>query len=212
MIYDISVPIYPGMVVWEDEEPVKLEPLSRLEDGGLAAVSRFSCGTHTGTHVDPPRHFIEGGAGVDEMPLDAMVGPCVVRRFNERFEITALHLEEAGIPDGTERLLLATPGAELWDLPEFRMEYTGLAPDGADWCLRRGIRLVGIDYLSIERADSPTAFQTHKTLLGAGVVVLEGLDMRGVPEGSYTLACLPLMIKNGDGSLARAILVTGDQF
>ncbi len=142
-----------------------------------------------------------------ELPLDAMIGRCAVRRFVERFEITSSHLEAAAIPEGIERLLLATPSAALWDAPGFHTNYTGLSLDGAEWCLRRGIRLVGIDYLSIERVDSPTAWQTHKTLLGAGVVILEGLDLRGAPEGEYTLVCLPLKLEGGDGGPARAVLL-----
>lgn len=205
-MYDISVPIRQGMTVWADEVPVELEPVLTVARDG-AAVSRLCLGTHTGTHVDPPSHFIEGGAGVSEMPLDAMIGLCVVRRFAERFEITAAHLDAAQIAPGTERLLLATPSAALWDSPGFHTNYTGLSLDGAEWCLAHGIRLVGIDYLSIERVDSPTAWQTHKTLLGAGVVILEGLDLRGVPEGEYTLVCLPLKLQGGDGGPARVVLL-----
>ena len=204
-MYDISVPIRPGMTVWGDEVPVEVSPISTIASDG-AAVSRLVLGTHTGTHVDPPAHFIQGGAAAHELPLDAMLGPCVVRRFDERFEITSSHLEGAGIPPGTERLLLATPSAALWDSPRFHTNYTGLSLDGAQWCLSRGIRLVGIDYLSIERVDSPTAWNTHLTLLRAGVVILEGLDMRLVPEGEYNLLCLPLLLQGGDGAPARAIL------
>ena len=206
-MYDISVPIRPGMVVWGDELPVEVSPISTIASGG-AAVSRLVLGTHTGTHIDPPCHFIEGGAAVDELPLDAMVGPCVVRRFDERFEITAAHLEAAGIPLGTERLLLSTPSAAFWDSPNFHSNYTGLSLGGAQWCLSRGIRLVGIDYLSIERVDSPTAWNTHLTLLRAGVVILEGLDLRLVPEGEFNLHCLPLLLQGGDGAPARAILAS----
>jgi arylformamidase len=205
-MYDISVPVRPGMAVWADEIPVELEPVITIERDG-AAVSRLCLGTHTGTHIDPPNHFIEGGAAAHELPLDAMVGPCVLRHFTERFEIGTDLLEQASIPPGTERLLLATPAAALWDVPGFHTNYTGLSPDGARWCLERGIRLVGIDYLSIERVDSPTAWQTHRTLLGAGVVILEGLDLRAVPEGDYTLLCLPLKLQDGDGAPARAILL-----
>ena len=205
-MYDISVPIQPGMAVWADEIPVELEQVVTIERDG-AAVSRLCLGTHTGTHIDPPNHFIEGGAAAHELPVDAMVGPCVLRRFAERFEIGAEHLEQAVIPPGTERLLLATPSAALWDVQGFHSNYTGLSLGGARWCLERGIRLVGIDYLSIERVDSPTAWQTHRTLLGAGVVILEGLDMRAVPEGDYTLLCLPLKLQDGDGAPARAVLL-----
>src|SRR5438552_1486882 len=203
--YDISVPIRPGMAVWADEVPVELRPvLSVAKDG--AAVSRLCLGTHTGTHIDPPSHFIEGGASAHELPIEDMIGRCALRRFGERFEITSAHLAEAGIPQGTTRLLLATPSAGLWDVPGFHTNYTGLSLDGAEWCLRRGIRLVGIDYLSIERVDSPTGWRTHLALLGAGVIILEGLDMRGVQEGEYNLICLPLKLQNGDGAPARAIL------
>ncbi len=205
-MYDISVAIRPGMPVWDNEMPVEIEPISTIPPD-VAAVSRFCWGSHTGTHVDPPKHFIEGGAGVDEMPLEAMIGPCVVRRFDERYEITAEQLEAAGIPEGTERLLLATPGSELWERDDFSFDYTGLSLSGAQWCIRRGIKLLGIDYLSIERADAPTAFQTHVTLLGAGVVILEGLDLRAVPEGEYNLVCLPLKVQGGDGAGARAVLI-----
>ena len=204
-MHDISVPIRPGMAVWADEVPVELNPVITIADDG-AAVSRLCLGTHTGTHVDPPCHFIEGAAAAHDLPLDAMIGPCELRRFDERFEITSAHLDSAGIPEGTQRLLLATPSATLWDSPGFHTNYSGLSLDGAEWCLRRGIRLVGIDYLSIERVDSPTAWRTHLALLGAGVVILEGLDMRGVEQGSYNLVCLPLKILGGDGAPARAIL------
>jgi len=205
-MYDISVSIRAGMVVWADEVPVDIEAMLTVERDG-AAVSRLCLGTHTGTHVDPPSHFIQGGGGVDGMPLDAMLGPCAVRRFDERFEITAEQLEAARIPDGTTRLLLSTPAAALWDLPGFHTNYTGLSLSGAQWCLQRGIRLVGIDYLSIEQVDSPTAWQTHVSLLGAGVVILEGLDLRAVPEGEYELVCLPLKLQDGDGAPARAVLL-----
>jgi arylformamidase len=203
---DISVPIQPGMVVWADEIPVELAPVLTIQADG-AAVSRLCLGTHTGTHVDPPNHFIEGGAAAHALSLDDMIGPCVVRRFEERYEITEEQLEAANIPEGTRRLLLSTPSANLWDTPGFHTNYTGLSLDGAQWCVRQGIRLVGIEYLSIERVDSGTAWQTHITLLAASIVILEGLDLRGVPEGEYTLVCLPLKIEEGDGAPARAVLL-----
>ncbi|MEO8288837.1 MAG: cyclase family protein [Chloroflexota bacterium] len=205
-MYDISVPVRAGMTVWADEIPVELDPMLTVQADG-AAVSRLCLGTHTGTHVDPPSHFIEGGAGADRLPLDAMIGPCSVRRFLERFEITAEQLAAANLPRDTKRLLLATPSADLWDIPGFHTNYTGLSLSGAEWCLQRGISLVGIDYLSIERVDSPTAWQTHSALLGANVVILEGLDLRAVPEGEYTLICLPLKLQDGDGAPARAVLL-----
>lgn len=205
-IYDISVPLRPGMPVWDNETPVEFDTLSTIPPD-VAAVSRLAFGSHTGTHIDPPAHFIAGGARADRLPLDAMIGPCVVRYFDETYEVTAEQLEAANIPAGTERLLLSTPGSKLWESDDFSFEYTGLSLTGARWCVEHGIRLIGIDYLSIERADSPTAFQTHITLLGAGIVILEGLDLRGISEGDYTLVCLPLKIEDGDGAPARAVLL-----
>lgn len=194
------------MVVWENETPVEVEAISTVVANG-AAVSRLCLGTHTGTHVDPPSHFIEGGASAHEIPLDAMIGPCVVRRFDEQFEITVEQLKQANIPGGTTRLLLATPSSALWASPLFHTDYTGLSLLGAEWCIRRGIRLIGIDYLSIEQVKSSTTWNTHKTLLGAGIVILEGLDLRAVPEGNYNLVCLPLLLEGGDGAPARAVLL-----
>lgn len=197
------------MPVWDNESEVKVEPMSTVPPD-ISAVSYLSFGSHTGTHIDPPGHFVAGGARIDQLPLEAMIGPCVVREFDERYEITVKQLEAANIPEGTERLILKTPGSELWAQDEFTFDYTGLSLAGAEWCVRRGIRLVGIDYLSIERSDAATAFKTHVTLLEAGVVIVEGLDLRGVPEGEYELVCLPVKIQDGDGAPARAVLVTTD--
>src|SRR5688500_19569146 len=130
-MYDISVPVRPGMAVWGNEVPVELSPISTIASDG-AAVSRLVLSTHTGTHVDAPAHFIEGGAAAHHLPLEAMLGPCLVRRFTEKFEITAAHLEEADIPLDTERLLLATPSAGLCDSLGFYSNHTGLSLDGEE--------------------------------------------------------------------------------
>lgn len=214
MIYDLSIPISPDMPVYPGDPSAEVTPASRISQGAGANVSILRFGSHTGTHVDPPFHFIEGGATVDELPLDVLVGECLVHKV----ESPVIRIEDLeGIPQGTERIIFKTGNSDLWRAagastpirrgkPGFQTDYTYLDPDAAEWLIKLGIRLVGIDYLSIEKLKSGT-HPTHTRLLQAGVVIVEGLDCSGVPEGMYTLVCLPLKIKGGDGAPARAILM-----
>ena len=194
MIIDISRPIGPDTPVWPGDPPVVVEPVARLEAGDPAEVSRLALGTHTGTHVDPPAHFIPGGATVDTLALDVLVGPAVVADFTVAGPVDPPALEALSLPDGTTRLLLKT-GAD-----------TGaLTADGAQWLVDRGMSLVGADTLSIE--PETDNYPVHRTLLGAGVVIVEALDLSSVTPGSYQLVCLPLRIAGGDGAPARAVLI-----
>ena len=204
-IYDISIPIREGMVVWPGDTPVEITPTSRISEGAGSNVSVLRLSTHAGTHVDPPRHFIEGGGTVDRLPLDALIGECFVCEVMDTPAIRVEHLEAAGVPDGTERILFKTRNSQLLREPEFRTDFTYLEPEAADWLVRRGMRLVGIDYLSV--GQFKRGHPTHLRLLGAGVVVLETLDLSEVAGGTYTLICLPLRILDGDGSPARAVLI-----
>jgi len=204
-IYDISIPIREGMVVWPGDTPVEITPTSRISEGAGSNVSVLRLSTHAGTHVDPPRHFVEGGGTVDRLPLDALIGECFVCEIADETAIRVEHLEAARIPDGIERILFRTRNSGLWREPEFRTDFTYLEPDAADWLVRRGMRLVGIDYLSV--GEFKHGHPTHVRLLEAGVVVLESLDLSEVAGGTYMLVCLPLRIADGDGSPARAVLV-----
>ena len=204
MVIDISLSIGSGLAVWPGDPPVLVEPVSRVEDGDagspqVGAVSRLVLGTHTGTHVDPPAHFLPGGATVDELPLDVLVGPAVVADLTGGGPIDAARLEGLRLPNGTVRLLLKTAAAA-------GVASTGaLTPDGADWLVARGVQLVGADTLSIE---PPTGdYPVHRRLLGAGVIIVEGLDLNGAASGRYQLVCLPLRITGGDGAPARAVLL-----
>ena len=202
MIYDISIPISPDMPVWPGDVNAEVTPVSRISEGAGSNVSILRFSTHTGTHVDPPLHFIEGGNSVDKLPLDVLVGECLVHRVDSPV-ITIADLE--GIPAGIERIIFKTRNSDLWGKPGFQTDYTYLDPDAAEWLVDRGIRLVGIDYLSVDKMRS--GHHAHTCLLQAGVVIVEGLDCTEVPEGMYTLICLPLKIKGGDGAPARAILM-----
>jgi arylformamidase len=206
--YDISLPISPVMPVWPGDPSIRIQQISSLVDGGELNISRLEMGTHTLTHVDAPRHIKEGGLAVDRLPLDVLIGPAVV--VEPRYEgnlITATDLGELGIR-GTERLLIKTRNSDLWmgGPYEFEADYVSLSRDAGPWLLSKGIKLVGIDYLSVDPFDSEE-LEVHRTLLENGVVVLEGLNLSQVPEGRYQLICLPLRVQDGDGAPARVVLM-----
>jgi arylformamidase len=200
-IHDISVPIRARMPVYDGNPGVELERASSIADGDPANVSKLSLGVHTGTHVDAPLHFIDGAPGVEGIPLDALVGPAVVVDATGVDALGEAELEGLGIPAGAERVLLKTRNSELWNRDDFTRDFLRLDGSGARFVVARGIRTVGIDYLSIGDHEA------HRELLGAGVVPVEGLDLRGVQPGEYTFICLPLDIVGSDGGPARAILI-----
>lgn len=207
--YDITLSIRRGMVIYPGDPAVEVEPHSRIADGDDANVTALSMGTHTGTHVDAPSHFIEGGTPVDELALERLIGPAAVVRVDP--EVTAIgeaELRAAGI-DGAERVLLRTRNEALLDRSDFDEGFAHLTGDGARYLLEAGVRLVGIDYLSIEASDAEDMV-AHRTLLERDVVVLEGLDLREVPPGRYDLICLPMKLEGLDGAPVRAVLRTRD--
>ena len=208
-IYDVSVPVQPGKTpIWPGDPAFQMERFLKMEDGEPANVTKFSGCVHLGTHVDAPYHFIPNGATVESLPLDALVGEAYVLDFTYLTgHITAEALKAANIPKGATRLLFKTRNSQWWTKgdPEFHRDFTALTADGAEYLVRRGIRLVGNDYLSIAPYDDPGP--THRILLGAGVVVIETLDLSAVPAGRYTLYCLPLKLVGSEGAPARTILI-----
>ncbi len=204
-IYDVSVPLRPGMPVYAGEPGPVLDFHSLISRGDSANVSALSLGSHTGTHVDAPYHFLDGRSTVDAMPLDALVGAADVIEHTVAVDITAADLEAARLPADARRLLLRTPNGRFWEDSWFHTDFIGLAADAARWLVDRGFVLVGIDYMSIERFRSPD-HEVHKTLLAAGVVIVEGLDLRRVAPGRYQMACAPLNVVGADGAPARVFL------
>lgn len=198
-IIDITRPLYDGMPVWPGDPPVTIASVS-----ALPAVSKVSLSSHAGTHIDPPAHFLPGGATVDALPLDLLLGPAWVAHLPGDGAITAAALDAAAIPRGVTRLLLRTANSER-PVESFDPAFIGLAPDAAAWLVQRGVRLVGIDGPSIEPFDADDA-AAHRTLLAAETVIVEGLWLAGVAPGPYDLCCLPLRIAGGDGAPARAVL------
>ncbi|HLF37430.1 MAG TPA: cyclase family protein [Anaerolineales bacterium] len=206
-IYDVSVGISPEIPVWPGDAPVRLERTQSMDDGAHANVSRFEAGVHVGTHVDAPLHFIRGGRSVDSIPLKSLIGRAYVVELKRAEVLNASTLEGAGIPPRTRRLLFKTRNSEFWTKGErrFRRDFVAVDPSGAEWMVRKGVRLVGVDYLSV--APFGDSVPTHRILLEAGVVVVEGLNLAAVPKGRYTIYCLPLKLIGSDGAPARVILV-----
>jgi arylformamidase len=209
-VHDVSLVLRPDMTTWADEPGPSITPLRRIAKGDGANVSTIAFADHTGTHVDPPAHFIDGAGTVDRLPIDALLGPCVVVEYRDEGHVSGEWLEHARIPSGTKRLLIKTRNSERWADPaaEFTRDFVAVNASAARWCVARGIRLVGVDYLSIEpQGPEKAGYPTHKTLLGAGVVIIEGLDLRGIVAGAYELICAPIKIADGDGAPARVFLI-----
>jgi len=193
------------MPTYAGEPGPRLDYLKQIARGDSANVTALSLGSHTGTHVDAPHHFLDGRSTVEAMPADVLIGPAQVVELTEQRPIAATDLRTAGISRGTTRVLLKTPNSRFWDDDEFHTDFIGLIGDAARWLVERGLVLVGIDYLSIEQFRSP-AHEVHKTLLEAGVIIVEGLDLRHVPAGAYTMVCAPLKVVGADGAPARVFL------
>jgi arylformamidase len=207
-IHDISLSISPGLPVWPGDPAVVLEQVVSMDAGAHDNISRLACGVHTGTHVDAPHHFMNDHRTVESLALDILVGPALVLQFHEDVNVvTAEELEKAAIPPGTIRLLLKTRNSQFWKRgeKEFQTSFVGISADGAAWLIKHNVRLIGIDYLSV--APYKQSIPTHRTLLEAGVIVLEGVDLSGIAAGLYTLYCLPLKLVGSDGAPARAILI-----
>ncbi|HXD29616.1 MAG TPA: cyclase family protein [Pyrinomonadaceae bacterium] len=212
-IYDVSVPISARTPTYPGDPGVKFEQWSSLEKGDAANVTSLCFGLHTGTHIDAPAHFLAGGKKLSSLSLDMLMGEVrVIELASDVYEITE-NLVETNCPAGPTRVLFKTRNSDFWneDSGEFRTDYTYIAPGAARRLVSNGVRLVGIDYLSVERFKSEN-FETHEVLLSNEVVIIEGLDLRNIKAGLYELICLPLKVADGsgDGAPARVILRSRD--
>ncbi len=206
-IYDISLPISESLVVWPGDTPIRITHSSHLERGDTSTVTRLDMSAHTGTHVDAPAHFVSGGSTVDALDLNVLIGPALVVHALKADALSAGVLERLAIPPDAERVLFRTRNSDRWAHGEdtFFKDFVSITEDGARWLVARGLRLVGVDYLSV--APFGDSVPTHRVLLRAGVIAVEGLNLSGVAPGVYHLVCLPLNIAGGDGAPARAILI-----
>ena len=207
-IYDITLTITPGFPAWPGDPEVHLERISKMEEGANCNVSSLSLSVHTGTHIDAPYHFVADGATVESLPLDVLVGTAQVVQIPDTCDlITAEVLKQAGIAPNTQRLLLRTRNSHYWadNVMSFKTHFVAIDPDGANYLVESGIKLVGIDYLSI--APFRRSRPTHTILLSAGIIPVEGLNLWDIPAGFYQLYCLPLKLGGADGAPTRVILV-----
>lgn len=203
-IHDVTVPLSRDLIVYPGDPPTRIEKKSSIgEAGSRCNLSRYSFGSHSGTHVDPPFHFINDGITVDKLPLELLMGRARV------VEITAPRIDEASLGEfdftNDVRVLFKTRNSYLWSEKKFVKDYVYITGGAASMLVNNGIKLVGIDYLSVDKfeAEEPEA---HLTLLGGGAIIIEGLDLREVESGDYEMVCLPLKVKDGDGAPARVVL------
>ena len=210
-IYDVTVAISDAVPIYEGDPRVKIESVKQISGGDAANVSNLCFGAHTGTHVDAPNHFIEGTRRLEDLDVAKMIGPCRVLEIDGSVN----SIEPSHLPDltGVERIVFKTRNSEFWNEPAagFRTDFTYVSTDAARILADAGVKLVGIDYLSVEEFGSKD-HATHKVLLGQEIVILEGLDLREVPAGNYEIICLPLKYVGGtgDGAPARTVLIKRD--
>ena len=204
---DISVPVSPSLPCWPGSPAIQFERSLDLEKGDTATDTTLHFSVHTGTHIDAPLHFLQGGKSVDQITLETLIGPVYVAEVPAQVEVITVDvLKDLALPAGVQRLLLKTRNSLLWSSgsDKFDPNFVALTAEAAQWLVDRGVAVVGIDYLSIQRfTDGP---ETHQILLGANVVVIEGLDLSHVEPGNYELFCLPLKLEGVEGAPARVIL------
>jgi arylformamidase len=206
MLIDISVRLEPEMTTWPDSVGVRVERIKSFANGDAVNVTRLDMDVHCGTHVEAPLHFLDGGCALEELTVDTFVGPAYVAHLPDADVIGPDELERAEIPDGTVRLLLRTRNSITWHDADrrFRADYAALSAGGAEWVVARGMRLIGVDYLSVQRFDEgPDA---HQILMRGEVAILEGVDLSNVPAGPYRLLCAPIWIGGAEAAPARALL------
>jgi arylformamidase len=205
-VIDISMELREGMAVYPGDGPVRLENLSSLGKGDPYELTYLHMGAHAGTHLDAPAHFLAGGMGVEGIPLQELIGPCRVCRLDEGVRSIGPACLEKRVVTPARRLLLRTGNSLLHDRDDFQADHAYLTGEGAAWLRDNGVRLVGFDYLSVERYGAEKA-EAHLELLRAGIPILEGLDLSGVEEGEYWLIALPLRLLGAEGAPVRAVLL-----
>jgi len=207
-IIDVSLPITNQLPVWPGDPAIHNHRVAQIKQGAECNITQLSLGAHVGTHMDAPCHFLDGREGIESLRLEDLIGPCyVVELPSDVMVINGEVLEMANIPSGAKRLLFKTRNSMFWDEKPtvFHTDFTAFEPDAARLLVDRGIHLLGIDYLSI--APYQRAAETHRILLGGGVSIVEGLDLRQVTAGYYSILCLPLKLVGSDGSPTRVVLI-----
>ncbi len=204
-LYDATLPLVPDMATFPGEPGPDRTLIKSIAGGDAANVSKVCLGVHTGTHVDAPIHFIPGAPGIESVPLDVLIGPGLVVDVGDVPAVTAALLGGLNLPAGLERILFKSRNSAFIEDKQFHKDFTYIAHDAARWLVERGLKLVGLDYLSVEQFDAAEPL-THRTLLGARVAIVEGANLRDVPAGEYTVMALPIKLVGSDGGSTRLVL------
>ncbi len=208
MFYDLTMPIYPGQLVWPGDPAVEVIPFSSIASGDKTNLSKLNLGTHSGTHIDAPRHILKEGEGIDRILPDKLIGRCQLLDLEEAGQcINSEEIQKGGFIEGIPRVLLRTKNSFLYQQKQFQKEFVSLSLAAAEWLVEKNVFLIGIDYLSIE-AYASRNLAVHHFLLSKGVILVEGLMLDKVPTGVYELICAPMKIVDGDGAPARVFLRT----
>jgi arylformamidase len=205
-LYDATLLLTPEIATWPGEPAPQRKLIKTVAQDG-ANVSLLTMGVHSGTHIDAPCHFIEGAPGIESIPVDALVGPGLVVDTGDADSVSVALLERLALPAGLERVLFKTKTGRLLSERQFQQDYVYIEPEAAHWLVARGLRLVGIDYLSVERFGA-VGGPVHHALLEARVVIVEGCDLRNVPPGPYDIIALPARLDGSDGAPTRLVLRT----
>jgi arylformamidase len=203
-LIDVTVPLDARLPSYPNNTPFSLEAIKRIARGDSSNVSTLHMSAHAGTHVDAPRHFFDSGAATEALSLDLLIGRTRVIAVTPERTISAEDLPAAAL-SGASRVLIKTRNSDLWSSPDFHTDYLGVSESAARRLVESGVKLVGVDYLSVEQFRTPGA-PAHHILLGAGVIVVEGLNLRDVEPGDYDMYCLPLRVVGSDGAPARVVL------
>lgn len=202
---DVTVPLRDGMPHWPGDPACHIKKVVSMDDGAVCNLTHLNLSAHTATHMDAPRHFIKDGQTMEQMPLDAVIGSCRVLQLNAKDQITPDHLHPHNLRRG-ERLLFKTRNSkESWAKNEFDKNFVSIRQDAAAYLVERGVRTVGVDYLSIGGYEKD-GVETHQIMLGAGIWVIEGLNLASIKPGRYHMICLPLKIQGADGAPCRVVL------
>ncbi len=203
-LIDVTVPLDPNLPVYPGNTPFSLEAIKRISKGDSSNVSTLHLSAHAGTHVDAPRHFFDAAAGADALPIELLLGRARVIEVTSRKGIGPDELASHDLSEDV-RVLIKTSNSRLWGSAEFRPDYIGVTEAGAHYLVEHGVKVVGVDYLSVEEFKKPGA-PAHRVLLGGGTIVIEGLNLRDVEPGTYEMFCLPLRVVGSDGAPARVVL------
>lgn len=203
-LIDVTVPLDAALPTYPGNTPFSIEAIKRIARGDSSNVSTLHMSAHAGTHVDAPRHFFDDAPGTEGLPLEMLLGRARVVEITSRKGITPQDFADIDLSEDV-RVLIKTPNSRLWGSPEFHKDFVGVTEAAAKFLVERGVKVVGVDYLSVEIFKTPGA-PAHHVLLGGGTIVIEGLNLRDVEPGTYDMMCLPLRIVGCDGAPARVVL------